>query len=75
MDNLDNCSIGWISDGKDWKLVLKGECSKMVTQIDALPKRKRNYLKRRTEVDLSKGRIRPIRVNPSIFRASHQLPL
>jgi hypothetical protein len=64
----EQCSIKWVSDGKDWKLVLKGECSKVVAQIDALPKRKMNYLKRRTEVDLSEGRLRPLIINPGLFK-------
>jgi hypothetical protein len=74
MDNSESCSINWVSDGKDWKLVLKGECSKMVSQIDALPKRKKSYLKRRTEVDLTKSHIQPIRVNPGFLQVAQQLP-
>ena len=73
MDNNERCSINWVSDGKDWKLVLKGECSKVVSQIDALPNRKKNYLKRRTEVDLSEDHIRPLYFNPGLLQAAHQL--
>jgi hypothetical protein len=75
MVNNEQCSINWVSDGKDWKLVLKGECSKIVSQIDALPKRKMNYLKRRIDFDINEGRIQPIRVKPNFIQAAHQLSL
>ena len=74
MDKIESCTINLVSDGKDWKLVLKGECSKVVSQIDALPKRKRKYLKRRTELDLSEDRLRPLLLNPGILQSTHQMP-
>ena len=52
MEHSESCTIYWVPvDGKDWKLVLKGECSEVLSQMDALPPRKHGYLKRRTEVD------------------------
>ena len=35
----------------DWKLKLSGDCSDVLKQIEALPARKRAYLKRRIEVE------------------------
>jgi hypothetical protein len=43
------CKVSWESDGKDWKIVLDGDCDDMIQSINQLPTRKRQYLQRRIQ--------------------------
>ncbi len=46
------CKYEWQLDPvKGWKLKLSGDCGDTLEQIEALPPRKRQYLKRRIEVE------------------------
>ena len=51
MKKLEKCVIMGVSDGKDWKLVFKGECSEVRSQIEVLPPLKQGYLIRRSVWD------------------------
>ncbi len=46
------CNVEWHLDPVDgWKLRLTGDCAETLEQIESLPPRKRQYLKRRIEVE------------------------
>ena len=42
----EKCKIIWIK-GTDWNLEIKGDCTDILSDIDKLPDRRKNYLKRR----------------------------
>ncbi len=52
MEPLKQCNVAWHLDPEDgWKLRLTGDCAETLKQIESLPSRKRQYLKRRIEVE------------------------
>ena len=52
MEPPKQCKTDWEFDPvKGWKLRLTGDCAETLEQIESLPSRKRQYLKRRIEVE------------------------
>ena len=52
METPKQCKTDWQFDPvKGWKLKLSGDCGETLEEIEALPPRKRDYLKRRIEVE------------------------
>jgi hypothetical protein len=48
MESPKQCKTDWEFDPvKGWKLRLTGDCAETLEQIESLPTRKRDYLKRR----------------------------
>jgi hypothetical protein len=51
MESTKKCNVEWVPDkALGWKLKLSGSCTDTLEQIEGLPTRKRQYLKRRIEV-------------------------
>jgi len=49
----ERCKIHIVNDSvTGWKLKLEGDCSNTLNQIEALPPRRRRYLKRRIETEI-----------------------
>jgi len=52
METLKRCNVEWHLDPvKGWELRLTGDCTETLEQIESLPPRKRQYLKRRIVVE------------------------
>ena len=52
MELPKKCKVEWIPDkALGWKLKLSGSCADTLEQIEGLPTRKRQYLKRRIELE------------------------
>ena len=52
MTSPEKCELDWKLDPvKGWKLKLSGDCTETLEQIESLPPRKRQYLKRRIEIE------------------------
>jgi len=52
METPKRCKYDWqLHPVKGWTLKLSGDCDETLKQIETLPPRKRQYLKRRIEIE------------------------